>query len=87
MDSLIPDVKYSGENTEYLEYLIREAEQAYDEERYKIGDELSRRFMNILKDLTYESKYSKQSKVYCRYCGNTIPPDSSFCSVCGEKLF
>jgi len=87
MDSLISEIKYSGENTEYLEYLIRESEKAYDEERYKIGDELCRRFMNLINDLKYESKYSKRSRLYCRYCGNPIEADSTFCSVCGEKLY
>ena len=87
MDSIIPEIFEKGENTDYLEYLIREAEDAYYDERYKVGDEICRRFMNLVKDLEFESSIPQRSKLFCRYCGNAIPPDSAFCTICGEKLW
>jgi hypothetical protein len=87
MDSLIAEMKYAGDNTEYLEYLFHETENAYNEEKYKIGDELARKFINVLKDFQIEERTSTHSWIYCRFCGNSIPSDSTFCSFCGEKLF
>jgi hypothetical protein len=87
MESLIPQIFKSGENTDYLEYLVHEAENAYYEERYKVGDEVCRRFMTLVKELEFESTIPHRSKLYCRYCGNAIPPDSAFCTICGEKLW
>ena len=86
MDSIISEQKYSGENTEYLEYLIDETENAYNEEKYKIGDELCRRFMKIVTDIQTESNGPRRSRRFCRHCGNTLEPNSTFCSVCGERL-
>ncbi len=87
MHSLIEEFKASGENTEYLEYLFFETEKSYNEEKLKIGDELARRFIGVIKDLEFEDKIVNQSWIYCRYCGNSIPRDSTFCSYCGDKLF
>jgi hypothetical protein len=86
IDSIISDIKYSGENTEYLEYLLSEIETSYNDEKYKIGDELCRRFMNVINDIKNESKTPKRGRMYCRYCGSTLPQDSSFCSSCGERI-
>jgi hypothetical protein len=86
MERLIQDFKISGENTEYLEYLFNETETAYNEEKYKIGDELAKRFIAVTRDLEFEEKIVNQTWIYCRYCGNAIPRDSTFCSFCGDKL-
>ena len=87
MDSIILEIQESGENTEYLEYLIREAENAYNNERFKVGDEICRRFIGLIRELEYEESAPKRSKIYCRYCGNAAQPDSRFCTICGEKLW
>ncbi len=86
MDNLIVNLRTAGENTKYLEYLLHEIEEAYYNERYKIGDEIARRFMTITNDLDNENKKLNHSWVFCRFCGTTIPQDSSFCSYCGKKL-
>jgi hypothetical protein len=87
MDSIVQELKMTGESTDYFEYLIQEAESAYNNERYKVGDEISRRFKGLIRELELESKPTGRALVYCRYCGSSIPPDSSFCTVCGEKLW
>ena len=87
MDRVVLQIQRTGENTEYLEFLIHEAETAYNEDRYKVGDEISGRFHSIVKELEYEANIPQRSKVYCRHCGSSLPGDSSFCSVCGEKLW
>ncbi|WP_455392748.1 hypothetical protein [[Eubacterium] cellulosolvens] len=87
MDSFVAKIQRSGENTDYLEYLINEAETAYNNERYKVGDEICRKFMMVIKELEIEKRTPRKSKIYCRYCGNSIPTDSTFCTVCGEKLW
>jgi hypothetical protein len=87
MERLIAEFKHAGENSEYMEYLFRETENAYNSEKYKLGDELARRFINVTKDLEFEEKMTNQTWMYCRYCGNNIQRDSTFCSHCGEKLY
>jgi hypothetical protein len=87
MDSLVSETQSSGENTDYLEHLVNEAENAYNNERFKVGDEICRKFMTVVKELELEARTPKQSKIYCRYCGNALPADSTFCAVCGEKLW
>ena len=87
MDTMVMEIRETGENVNYLEYLIRQAEFAYNEERYKVGDELCRRFRGLTKELEFEAAEPKRTKIYCRYCGSNIPPDSTFCTVCGEKLW
>jgi hypothetical protein len=87
MERLIAEFKHAGENSEYMEYLFNETETAYNEGKYKLGDELARRFINVTKDLEFEEKMATQTWMYCRYCGNSIQGNSSFCSHCGEKIF
>jgi hypothetical protein len=87
MERLIAEFKQAGENSEYMEYLFRETENAYNDEKYKLGDELARRFINVTKDLEFEEKITNQTWMYCRYCGNNIQRDSTFCSHCGERLY
>jgi hypothetical protein len=87
MDRMVLQIQRTGENTEYLEFLIHEAEAAYNEDRFKVGDEISGRFHSIVKELEYEANTPQRSKVYCRHCGSSLPGDSSFCTVCGEKLW
>jgi hypothetical protein len=87
MDALVSEIRMTGENTEYLEYLIREAESAYINERYKVGDEICERFLELTRELNLESIESERATVYCRFCGSSIPRDSAFCTVCGKKLW
>jgi len=87
MDALVAEIHMTGENTEYLDYLIREAENAYNNDRYKVGDEICQRFLELTRELNLESIKSERATVYCRFCGSGIPRDSAFCTVCGKKLW
>lgn len=39
-----------------------------------------------LKHLLSKTNEEPKDKIYCRFCGYSIPSDSSFCENCGKKL-
>jgi hypothetical protein len=89
MESLMNNVDLNSEELGYLEYLIQQTEEAYERGILEKAEECSSKYKEIIIDLMKNNgKYPSSTRnfEFCRFCGESVPIDSTYCSKCGEKL-
>jgi hypothetical protein len=89
MQSLLSNINVSNEELGYLEYLIQQTEEAnYAGDKNK-AEEFGLKYKELIIDLMKNNGQPDQSSrnfEFCRFCGESVPIESTFCSKCGEKL-
>ena len=89
MQSLLSNINVSNEELGYLEYLIQQTEEANDAGNKNKAEEFGIKYKELIIDLMKNNGQPDQSSrnfEFCRFCGESLPIESTFCSKCGEKL-